>query len=97
MKPPTPQQSIDLINLCDYPFELADDYDGSCPCADFKFVDDKGTVEAHSRCWRVSDNEQDLYVWGDHPQIKTIAKALKKKLDKTKWYNPYTIIYEEWK
>lgn len=87
---------IDTIKSTNYIFSLATDDDGSCPCADFSFKDDRGTVKAHSRCWRVSDNSQDLYVWGEHPNIKEIAQALKEALDKTEWYNPYTIIMEEW-
>lgn len=86
---------LETIKSSEYIFQLAEDYEGFCPCADFIFTDDKGTVNAHSRCWRASNNDQDLYVWGNHPQLKTIAKALKKELDRTKWYNPYTIIYEE--
>ena len=88
---------IAKIESADYAFDLAHDYEGICPCADFKFTDDKGTVYAHSRCWRVSDNGQDLYVWGKHPRLKAIAKALKKQLDDTKWYSHYTIIYGDFK
>lgn len=87
---------VEQIKASDYIFGLAIDYDGHCPCAEFKLTDERGTVYAHSRCWRVSKNDQDLYVWGDHPQLKTVARSLKKELDLTKWYNPYTIIYEEW-
>lgn len=76
-------------------FDLAEDFDGSCPCADFELSDPKGTVYAHSRCWRISKNDQDLYVWGNHPELKKIAKLLKAKLDDTEWYNPYTLIFEE--
>ena len=83
------------LEQVDYIFELAEDYEGSCPCAEFYLKDDRGVIKAHTRCWRVSDNAQDLYVWGDHPKIKSISKKLKKALDETKWYNPYTIIYEE--
>ena len=88
---------IAKIESADYAFDLAHDYEGICPCADFKFTDDKGTVYAHSRCWRVSDNGQDLYVWGKHPRLKAIAKALKKQLDDTKWHSHYTIIYGDFK
>lgn len=83
------------IKAVAWPFELASAYEGSCPCARFVLKDDEGTVYAHSRCWRVSDSDQDLYIWGKHPKIKSIAKALKKALDETKWYNPYTIKMEE--
>lgn len=86
---------LEQIEDSDYAFNLADDFEGACPCADFKLTDDRGTVYAHSRCWRVSDNAQDLYVWGEHPLTKSIARALKKSLDSTEWYNPYTIIFEE--
>jgi len=83
------------IEASDYGFELAKDFDGSCPCADFELRDDEGIFNAHSRCWRVSDNDQDLYVWGDHPRLKKLAEKLKDALDKTEWYNPYTIIYDD--
>lgn len=86
---------VDQIKASDYAFNLATDYEGSCPCADFTLKDELGTVYARSRCWRVSNNTQDLYIWGEHPQIKEIAEALKHSLDETKWYNPYTIIYEK--
>lgn len=90
---------LQQIKEVDYAFSLCgENYEGHCPCAEFKLTDDKGTVHALSRCWRVSDSigdgKQDLYVWGDHPDLKSIAKALKKSLDKTEWYNPYKIIYE---
>lgn len=88
---------LEQIKSTDYAFSLADDFEGACPCAEFKLTDDKGTVHAQSRCWRVSDNDQDLYVWGEHPEKEKIAKALKKSLDATEWYNPYTIIMEEFK
>lgn len=88
---------LQQIKASDYAFDLAHDFDGGCPCADFKLKDDKGTVQAHSRCWRVSDDVQDLYVWGDHPKLLSIAEVLKKSLDKTEWYNPYTIKLEEFK
>ena len=88
---------LEQINQSDYAFSLSKDYEGCCPCADFELKDADGVVYAHSRCWRGSDNAQDLYIWGDHKKIKLIAKALKKALDDTEWYNPYTIIYEEFK
>lgn len=86
---------LEQIKKADYPFGLANDYEGSCPCAEFKLSDKDGKVYAQSRCWRVSDNAQDLYIWGEHPHKRKIANALKKALDATEWYNPYTIIMEE--
>ena len=68
------------------------DFEGTCPCADGDVIVDNYPVHFWSRCWRVSDNAQDLYVFTDHPKIKTIAKAVKKNLDAQEWYNPYTII-----
>lgn len=83
------------IEASDYIFDLAVDFDGGCPCADFRLKDSNGYVSARSRCWRVSDNDQDLYVWGEHPDLDTIAKALKESLDATEWHSPYTILMEE--
>lgn len=88
---------LEKINAADYAFSMATDFSGACPCAYFRFKDKNGIVYAHSRCWRVSDNDQDLYVWGEHPDISKIARALKKSLDRTEWYGQYTIIYEEFK
>ena len=72
--------------------------DGGCPCFSGKLTDNKKTVNAYGRCWRVSDSMesgfQDLYIWGDHPQLKTIGKAIKKQLDAQKWHNPYKLIFE---
>lgn len=73
--------------------------DGGCPCFMGKRTEQGKTVHVMGRCWRVSDNinrnYQDLYVWGDHPQLKQIAKETKRALDAQEWYNPYTIIYED--
>lgn len=71
------------------------DYEGSCPCFHGSRKENGKTVNVAGRCWRVSDNAQDLYAWGDHPKLKTIAKTVKRALDAQEWYNHYTIIYEE--
>lgn len=71
------------------------DSDGACPCFGGKRMEDGKTVNVRGRCWRVSDNDQDLYVWGDHLDLKAIAKETKRALDETGWHNPYTIIYEK--
>lgn len=97
MKPPRLTTILQQIEACNYAFDLAKDFHGACPCADFKLEDSDGQVSAHSRCWRVSESDQDLYVWGDHPGIDAIAKALKKVLDETEWYSTYTIRMEEFK
>jgi len=70
------------------------DNDGSCPCFQGKVKLDEGTLQVWGRCWRVSKNAQDLHVWGTLPKKdnKEIAEIIKKKLDKQKWYNPYTIM-----
>lgn len=69
------------------------DNDGGCPCFEGKRTENGKTVHVWGCCWRVSENAQDLHVWGDHPDLKKIARATKKALDATEWYNPYTIIY----
>lgn len=71
------------------------DHDGSCPCFGGSKTEKGKTINVQGRCWRVSQNAQDLHVWGDHPDLEAIAKETKRALDETEWYNPYTIIYEE--
>lgn len=71
------------------------DFDGSCPCGGASIKLPAGTVNFHARCWRVSENAQDLYVWGNHPKIEYWAEKIKENLDKQEWYNPYTIIYSK--
>lgn len=65
-----------------------DDYDGACPCFSGEFILDDEHCEVWGRCWRVSDNSQDLHVM----MPKEVAKAIKRCLDAQKWYNKYTII-----
>jgi hypothetical protein len=79
-----------------YPQSLDNEYDGGCPCSKWKGIIDGKEFGFKTRCWRVSDNLQDLYIWGDHPEIQELAKALKKQLDNQEWYNPYTIIYHKY-
>lgn len=88
---------LEQIKKCGWPFELAKDYDGHCPCADFIFRDDEGAVQMRSRCWRVSGAMQELHVWGKHTKIKEIARAMKRELDNTEWYGEYEIFYKEFK
>jgi hypothetical protein len=87
------QQGFDVFAFWDK------DFDGGCPCFGGKHTESGKTVSVHGRCWRVSDNinrgYQDLYVWGSHPDLKEIAEETQRALDETEWYNPYTIIYEE--
>ena len=73
------------------------DFEGACPCFSASKRVENTTVNVWGRCWRVSDNTQDLYVWGTlaKKDLIKIANALKKALDKQKWYNPYTIIYKD--
>lgn len=71
------------------------DNDGGCPCFSGVKTENGKTIGVMGRCWRVSNNDQDLYVWGDHPKLKQIAKSVKRALDAQEWYNPYTIIYED--
>lgn len=71
------------------------DFEGGCPCFGGKRTENGKTINVHGRCWRVSKNLQDLYVWGNHPQLELIAQETKRALDETEWYNPCTIIYEE--
>lgn len=73
------------------------DADMACPCGGGEVRLPDGDVNFRARCWRVSDNPQDLYVWGDHPKIEEWAAKIKENLDAQEWYNPYTIIYQELK
>ena len=79
-----------------YPQKLDKDYDGNCPCSHFEGKIEGKKFGFHTRCWRVSNNAQDLYIWGElgKKDLYKIGKALKRQLDKQKWYNSYTIIYE---
>jgi hypothetical protein len=72
------------------------DFEGSCPCFFGGAEVDGKTLNVVGRCWRVSDNIQDLHVWGDFTKkdLQEMAKAVKRSLDKQKWYNKYTIIYK---
>lgn len=75
---------------------FCDEYDGSCPCFEATKTLNGETVRVGGRCWRVSENEQDLYIGGtlDTATLEVIANIVKNKLDEQEWYLPYTIIYE---
>ena len=72
-------------------------FDGSCPCFSGQKVVEGKKIGFTGRCWRVSKNDQDLYVWGewDKKTLRKVAKEVKRALDNQKWYNPYSIIYKE--
>lgn len=72
------------------------EYDGSCPCFEATKMIDGEALHIWGRCWRVSENAQDLYVFGtlDHAELEQVANVIKEKLDDQHWYNPYTIIYD---
>jgi hypothetical protein len=71
--------------------------DGGCPCFCGSIKIDGKMLYVNGKCWRVSDNDQDLYVWGEFTkkELREYAESIKKALDAQEWYNPYTIIYEE--
>lgn len=75
------------------------DYEGSCPCFNGKKVENGKFVEVWGRCWRVSENIdsgfQDLHISGDHPELKEIAKEVKRALDAQSWHNPYNVMIDE--
>jgi hypothetical protein len=62
--------------------------DGGCPCFSAKMKVDGEPFEVWGRCWRVSENVQDLNYYGS----KEVAEAIKRCLDAQQWYNPYTLI-----
>ena len=72
---------------------------GGCPCFNGTKIIDDEVLKVWGRCWRVSDNLQDLHIAGtlEEKDLQKIAKIIKRKLDRQKWYNPYTIIYDSMK
>ena len=73
-----------------------DTYDGACPCFSGEKTIDGKKVKVWGRCWRVSDNRQDLIMYAeDRKLLKVIAKEVKRALDAQKWYNPYTLIVKD--
>lgn len=72
-------------------------FNGACPCFNGEKTVDGKTIGFWGRCWRVSDNGQDLHVWGtiDLKNKRLIAKEVKRALDAQEWYMPYTIIFDE--
>jgi len=76
-------------------------HNGSCPCFSCRHMIERKVLHVWGRCWRVSDNAQDLHVWGSlaKEDLIVIGKLIKKCLDKQKWYNKYTLIIhkEDWK
>lgn len=65
-------------------------FGGSCPCADGIFIVDGKKNRATSRCWRVSESNQDFHFYGD----REIGKAIWHCLNKQRWYDRYTLIWE---
>ena len=66
-------------------------YEGACPCFSGSINVDGKPFDVWGRCWRTSENLQDLHYFGD----KEIAEAVKRCLDAQEWYNPYTLIKSE--
>src|SRR6187549_3921204 len=56
-------------------------FEGSCPCFSGKKVENGKAVNVVGRCWRTSVHGQDLYVWGDHPDLVAIGQSVKRALD----------------
>jgi hypothetical protein len=77
----------------DSPQHLDESYVGSCPCFLADLDIDGQRLHIDGRCWRVSEHEQDLYVWGELPaeDLERVGAAVKAKLDAQHWYNPYTV------
>ena len=90
----TIQTFIYKIKQMDYPQSLDKDYDGACPCFSVTKTIEGKRVHILGRCWRVSENMQDLYVWGNLPErdLRRVGRELKKQLDKQEWYNKYTVM-----
>lgn len=75
------------------------DNEGGCPCFKGRKKIDGNWIKVWGKCWRVSDNMQDLHIYGkaDRLFLEEIGKWVKKALDKQKWYNPYTLIIHKLK
>lgn len=71
-------------------------FEGLCPCFRGENTVEGKTIGFWGRCWRVSENEQDLHVFGDMDMKnkKLIAKEVKRALDNQEWYNTYTLIFD---
>jgi len=91
----TNKKFLDFLESGESPQSIDKDYDGGCLCGGGEVELPQGVVGFHARCWRVSENVQDLHIWGTHPDLKDWAKKIKKALDDQEWYNPYTIIYDK--
>ena len=74
-------------------------HDGECPCFWATKVIDGKKISIHGHCWRVcmECSYNGLHVSGKllKKDLMRIARALKRKLDKQKWYSPYEIHLKE--
>lgn len=99
----TLKELIERVKAGHYPqglFDKGEDnegWEGSCPCFSGKFEVDDYPAYIWGRCWRVSDNDQDLYLYTDHPRRRQLGNAIKKQLDAQEWYHPYTLILGDYK
>lgn len=82
-------EKIENYGVQDY---LDHDFDGACPCFEAELEVDGHKVKIVGRCWRVSENDQDLIVETDHPAARQIAEAIKRPLDAQEWYSQYTVV-----
>jgi len=97
MKLETLLKKLQTMNYWDMQKFWDKDWDDSCPCFEGTKIVDGKKVYVRGECWRVSHNPQDLHICGelDKDALLKIAKAVKKALDKQKWYKPYTIVCDE--
>jgi len=72
-------------------------YEGACPCFSGQKTVEGKTIGFWGRCWRVSEYQQDLHVFGTMTigDKKIIAKEVKRALDAQEWYSDYTLIFDK--
>lgn len=92
----TTQELIELVEKMDYPQQLDTDYEGSCPCFWYTPIVDGHKLQIHGHCWRTCNEclYNGIHVSGclTEKDLRKIAKAFKKQLDKQEWYSKYEIV-----
>ncbi len=88
-----------LQSLDDYEVQrfFDDRYEGDCLCFSGVKTVAGESLGVLGRCWRVSENQLDLYIGGtlDRETLEQVATIIKRKLEEQLGYGSYTIIYED--
>ena len=92
---------LEEIKSIDYIFNLDKQFEGSCPCFDFKRKIDGFKLTVSGHCWRTDRGKVEcpysgVHLWSDMPlaDLKKIGKALGKRLDEADWYGHWEVVYE---